>query len=119
MLNSFKFIAGLAAALMIQGCSPSKNLNVTSARDPLPANCQATLYPPETPKPDQYQILAKVKFGEKGLSVSCDENAVKEAMRVEACKVGANGIIILKEKSPDIWSTCYRATAVLVHMEND
>lgn len=116
MENRLKFAASLAAALIIQGCASSKSLTVTSARDPFPEDCQATVYPPGSPRPDQYQTLAKVKFGEAGLSVSCDEKAVKEAMRVEACRVGADGIIILKEKSPDIWSTCYRATAALVHI---
>ena len=116
---SWKTIASVVAVLVIQGCSSSKSLSVTSARDPLPENCQVTVYSPEVSKPSQYQTLGTVKFGEAGLSVSCDEKAVKEAMRVEACRVGANGIIILKEKSPSLWSTCYRATAELVHIGNN
>ena len=116
MKNIFKIVAGLTAALMIQGCAPSKSLNVTSTRDPLPDDCQATVYTPETNKPDDYEILATVKFGEAGLSLSCDEKSIKEAMRVEACKVGANGIIIVKEKWPSLVSDCYRATADLVYI---
>ena len=118
MENILKIAAGLTFALLVQGCSSSKSLTVNSARDPLPENCRATVYAPEATKPGQYEIIATVKFGDAGFSVSCDEKAVKEAMRIEACRVGANGIIILKDKSPDLWSTCYRATAELVHIGN-
>ena len=70
MENILKIVASLIAALMIQGCAPSKSLNVISDRDPLPDDCKAAVYTPDAAKPDHYEILAKVKFGEAGLSLS-------------------------------------------------
>lgn len=120
MENKIKLTAILASAMLLQACVSSKSLNVSAARDPFPDNCQATVYSPESDRPKHYETLATVKFGDTGFSVFCGERSVKEAMRVEACKVGANSIIILRQKSPDyFWSTCYRASAELVHVENN
>lgn len=119
MKQKLTVAASLAAALLIQGCAPSQRTTVTSARDPLPEDCQVRIYAPEETRPDQYEFLGTVKSGEKGLSIHCSKEEVREAMRVEACKAGANGVIIVKEKYPDVLSTCYRATAELVHIGNN
>ncbi len=119
MENRLKFAPILAIALMVQGCAPSQRTTVTSAREPLPENCPVRIYAPEETRPDQYEFLGTVKSGEKGLSIHCSKEEVREVMRVEACKAGANGVIIVKEKYPDVLSTCYRATAELVHIGNN
>lgn len=108
--------ASLATVSLIQGCTLSEHTDVTSARDPLPENCQVRIYGPEETRPERYETVGTVKFHEKGLSIHCSKEEVREAMRVDACKAGANGVIIVKEYKPDLISSCYRATAELVHI---
>jgi hypothetical protein len=118
MKYKLKPILIITLALFIQACAYSKNIEVTSTRQPLPQNCEVKVYSPDEGTPENFELLATVSFDDAGFSVSCGEDDVKEAMRVEACKVGANGIIIIKESFPSVLSTCYRATAHLVYVQN-
>ncbi|OPX37305.1 MAG: hypothetical protein B1H12_05195 [Desulfobacteraceae bacterium 4484_190.2] len=108
----------ITLALFIQTCSYSKNIELTSTRQPLPQNCEVKVYSPDEGTPENFEVFATVRFDDAGFSVSCSEDDVKEAMRIEACKIGANGIIIIKENFPSLLSTCYRATAKLVYVQN-
>jgi len=103
--------------LAIQACAPSESLQVMSSRDALPEDCEVMVYSPGQDKPENYDLLATIKFGDTGLSVSCGEETIREAMRAEACKIGANSIIITWEASPSLAVTCYRVVAELVHIE--
>ena len=107
----------LMVLVLAMGCAPREKVNVTSARAALPDNCPVTLYGVNEQKPTNYETLATIKFGEKGLSISCSRHEIEAEMRAQACKAGANAIIVVKEKNPDLLSTCYRATAELVHVE--
>ena len=117
MKIQFKTLIIIAAALVLQACASSENLQVASARPALPEDCKVRVYSPGEDRPGDYEVLGTVKFGDAGFSVSCGEDAIREAMRVEACRVGANGIIVIKEKFPSLASTCYRATADLVYVK--
>ncbi len=66
----------------------------------------------------RYEQIATVTFGDTGVSLKCDRPTIAEAMRVEACRVGANAAILVHEEEPDFWSTCYRVTAKLVLLKN-
>ena len=117
MKASIMVVILVITMVAVQGCAPREKVNVTSTRDALPENCPVTLYGVNEQKPAKYETLATIKFGEKGLSISCNRKEIEAEMRVQACKAGANAIIVIKEKEPDLWSTCYRATAELVHVE--
>ena len=118
MGTKFFLMALVVVTATIQGCAPSEKVKVTSAREALLEDCTVTIFGLNDQKPANFESLATIKLGEKGLSVSCDRESVEESMRVEACRVGANAILIVKEKDPDLWSTCYRATAELVYVES-
>lgn len=117
MKTSIGLLVLVLSMILVLGCAPREKVNVTSSRAALPENCPITLYGVNDKRPANYETLATIKLGEKGLSVSCSRNEVEAEMRTQACKAGANAIIVLKEKGPDVWSTCYRVTAELVYAE--
>jgi hypothetical protein len=99
------------AIWLIQGCAPSTNLQTVTAKDPLPENCRPLIYRPNDEPPENYEVVATVRHGDAGMSIGCGKEAIREMMSTEACKAGANGILIKKESSPSLVSTCYRVTA--------
>jgi len=48
------------------------------------------------------------------MSVGSGMEEIREKLRVEACKAGVNGILIVEEQNPSLVSTCYRMTAELI-----
>ena len=118
MYKIIKITSVLLSVLFIYGCAPRQNMQVISPLKPLPANCKTQVYSPLNPAPQKYDTLATVDYGDIGFSVNCKESDIKEAMRVNACEVGANGIIIMDQQYPDFYSTCYRAKAILIHVDS-
>jgi len=55
--------------------------------------------------------LGSIQAKEPGLGVNCQEDFVIKAFISDACSLEANLINIVKEKHPNMWSTCYRAKA--------
>ncbi len=117
MKTNIFVLALLLVMAAFQGCAPSEKVWVSSPRDALPENCPVTLYGVNEQKPAKYESLGIIKLGEKGLSISCQRKDAEAEMQAEACKAGANAIIIVTEKEPDLLSTCYRATAELAYVE--
>lgn len=66
----------------------------------------------------RYEQIATVTFGDTGVTLQCDCPTIAEAMRVEACRLGANAALLVHEEEPDVWSTCYRVSAKLVWLRN-
>jgi hypothetical protein len=64
------------------------------------------------------KLLGKVRVTDSGFSFACGEDDALEIFRKEACRVGANTVNIIDEKRPDILSSCYRATALLISIQN-
>ncbi len=95
----------------MQGCAPSTSLQTVAAKDPLPANCRPLIYYHTDELPENYEVVATVRHGDAGVSVSCGKEDIRQLMFAEACVAGANGILIKDEKSPSLVSTCYRVTA--------
>ena len=102
---------------MVQGCAPSSNLKTVEEKDPLPGDCRPLVFLPVDQLPESYEIIATVKHGDTGLSVHCSKEDIRVKMSAEACSAGANGIVIKKEKKPDLISSCYRVSAVFISYE--
>lgn len=64
------------------------------------------------------EVLGAVKFYDTGFSVVCDEEYVLSLASLEACTLGADLVNIIEDKQPDHWSTCYRAKADFLLLEN-
>jgi hypothetical protein len=95
----------------IQGCAPTTRLNTVLVKDPLPSNCRPLVFLPGDQLPENYETVATVRHGDSGFSVSCGKEDIRVRMSAEACQAGANGILIKKEETPRLVSTCYRVTA--------
>ena len=64
--------------------------------------------------------VGRVKISDNGLNFSChDWPAVEEELKKKACEIGADAIQILKVRSPDRESFCYRATAYFLEYRTD
>jgi len=99
---------------LIQGCAPSTQLETLVAKVPLPVNCRPLIFFPTDQLPENYETVATVKYGDAGFSVGCSQEDIREKMSAEACRSGANGILIREEKKPGLASTCYRVTAEFI-----
>lgn len=104
----------LISLLISLGCAPSENVVNVESRDPLPSNCRPEIFHSVDQLTGKYQMLELVEFGDAGMSVGCGKEEIREKLRVEACKAGANGILIVEEHNPSLVSTCYRVTAELI-----
>ncbi len=102
---------------IIQGCAPSSDLKTVEEKDSLPGDCRPLVFLPVDELPEGYEVVATVKHGDTGLSVHCSKEDIRIRMSAEACKAGANGIVIKKEKDPDIVSSCYRVSAEFISYE--
>jgi len=100
--------------LTILACAPSENVVKVESRDSLPANCQPDIFHSTDSLAGNYQTLELVEFKDAGMSVGCGKQEILEKLRLEACKAGANGILIIEEHNPSLVSTCYRVTAELI-----
>lgn len=115
--NMMSILLMLMFIVLQQGCASSKKIEISTKREALSADCQPRFFLPADKTPISYEKLGTLKFGDTGFSVSCGRDQVRESMRIEACKAGANGIFLVTEKNPDLWSTCYRVTAELIYFE--
>ncbi len=55
--------------------------------------------------------IGEISLGESGMSSFCSEEDAINILKNEACAIDADLIIIVEEKRPDFWSTCYRCRA--------
>ena len=84
------------------------------AKDPLSSDCRPLIFLPVDQLPENYETVATVKHGDSGFSVGCGKEDIRVKMSEEACRAGANGIVIREEKDPGLASTCYRVTAEFI-----
>jgi hypothetical protein len=104
----------LVSVLVMLGCAPSEDMVKVESRDSLPPNCQPDIFHSTDRLDGKYETLALVEFDDAGMSVGCGKEEIREKLRAEACKAGANGILIVEEHNPSLVSTCYRVTAELI-----
>ncbi len=67
---------------------------------------------------DEVTIVGNIKVFDTQFSVECDEEYVLDLLTKEACALGADIVNIIEEKQPNIWSTCYRAKAQYLRVNN-
>ncbi len=68
---------------------------------------------------DNFTQLGVIKLGDSGFSFSCSEEDAMKILQKEGCALNADLINIINEKRPDIWSSCYRCTAVFYKLKTD
>jgi hypothetical protein len=55
--------------------------------------------------------IGAIKISDSGFSYSCNEEDAMVILQKEGCALGADFIVITKEKQPDDESNCYRCRA--------
>lgn len=122
MRNHLK-VGALTALLSIQGCAgPAVSLTEISTAPPLPISCNPRIYEQGQLVPSSATLLAEVSFGDMygfmGGS-DCDRPVVRERLRNQACRSGADAAKITREAYPSaIGSGCYRLSAQLYKLQS-
>lgn len=108
----------MALCLVAVGCSPQTNLTPTSlAASMVPRSPECTIdwYQKGDPIPRQYGDLGEIYVSEGRIPPqTCDKGRVREALRQEACRAGADAAVILSERKPNTVLDCYQTTARLL-----
>lgn len=110
---SIKQTVLIIVAVSLTACTATEKVNVENALPALPEDCQPAVYRAGDVLPATFRVVGDVAYGDSGFSVACGRETVTERLRQQACKAGANGIRIKKEKGLDLWSSCYRVEAEL------
>lgn len=99
-------LAGAAAA-----CGPRIRLHDVAPGAALPEDCRPILIRPEHRAPPGSTLLGDARFSDTGFSVRCDERHVFEGLRRNACRLGADIVVLVQQTSPNFGSTCHRVVA--------
>ncbi|MBI5665023.1 MAG: hypothetical protein HZC49_08075 [Nitrospirae bacterium] len=68
---------------------------------------------------DEVEVLAEVDVGDTGFTRTCEETDILNILKNEGCMMAAHVVNITKEKRPDWWSTCYRASAEFLRVKDN
>lgn len=116
--NFYSFLFILFATIFISSCAHSVKYEPSrTSSKPRPINQKVIVYEEGESVPDDAIILGKLKLGESGLSFSCGYNDALYLAKKKAKEVGADAIQIIKVKSPDFWSSCYRLELYLLELK--
>ena len=108
----------LALVLMVfglVGCATETSLNIYSQPNgSKPIGCPMEIYrnPSFIKKP--FDIIASIKVDDTGFTFNCGYEKTMQTIRDNACEVGADAVLIVDERKPDMRSTCYRADASML-----
>jgi len=62
-------------------------------------------------------LLGTMKIDDSGVSTNCHKRVAMKILREEACRIGADVIVLYNVREPDSRSDCYRVTADFVRQE--
>jgi uncharacterized protein YbjQ (UPF0145 family) len=65
------------------------------------------------------KTLGTVKAGAYGFTLTCQRPQVMQALKNKACTLGANAIVITKEKRPGSMRSCFTITATALRIEQN
>ncbi len=109
------FAVILLVLLVSAGCGPSlKRIGYETPTAPMRENCDVTFIEPEQNKKIPGKLLGTLKVGDSGVSLDCNETVVRKLLREEACRIGADVVVLRDVQKPGFSSSCYRVTADLV-----
>ncbi len=108
-------------SLSVLACAPAvrhvRYDHVTLA--PLDADCSLDIYEIGETIAKPHDRVGEVYIHDTMFSVNCGREVVRGLMRARACATGADGVEIVKESFPDLFSTCYRVKAEFLKFHHD
>lgn len=118
-MNMKRLLFFAFAAVMLAGCSPKIVSNLTSAHQALPQDAEVVVLGPETPGPDNAELLGQIKIGDSGFTTKNGTYPeVLELAKEEARKAGGNVVKVVEHKGPDMVSSIHRITAQILRVED-
>lgn len=103
----------ILAILICTGCSHSiKRFGYNKGESLMPEDtCQISFFKFMPTDTSVFRQIGRIKLGDTGFSLLCNENDAIQILKREACLIGADAVNIVYETRSDFWSTCYRAEA--------
>jgi hypothetical protein len=102
---------------VLVGCAPSlqrQGYVVTPSQQA--RDCEVVITKQEDFHSENFKVLGTMRVADAGLSTNCSEHDVLAILRTEACKLGAQAIVLRDIKRPGLTSSCYRVTADFVSL---
>jgi hypothetical protein len=116
-----RFAMAVLSASFFVACAPSLKRTGYSKAETREASCPVAFgrqgSPLDTDKSAVSLGIVEVKDG--GFTMSCTEGDMLKLVWAEVCSQGGNAAMILDEKQPDLWSSCYRVKAEILHVNPD
>lgn len=108
----------LGFILFLASCSPAVYTRISQTYPALLSNEEVRLIGLDEKLPDSAIVIGTVKVGDSGFTTDCSWNTVVEKARMEARKIGGNGIKITSHQLPTaLGSSCHRITADILRLK--
>jgi hypothetical protein len=105
--------------LTFSACAPKVTTSISNRHDTLGYRDEVLVFGVKDSVPDNSEVLGTVKIGDSGFTTDCGWDEVVGLAKLEARKVGGNGIKIAKHAPPNIFTgTCHRITANILRVQN-
>ncbi|MFB9121370.1 hypothetical protein ACFFUE_09260 [Bergeyella porcorum] len=101
------FILSLSTLLLFS-CAATVKTSITSKEEALTSNDKVAFLDINHKVPEDARKVGEAKFGDSGFSTDCDFNSNLIKARQIARENGANIVKVTENKTPDLWSSCYR-----------
>lgn len=101
------FILSLSTLLLFS-CAATVKTSITSKEEALTSNDKVAFLDINHKVPEDARKIGEAKFGDSGFSTDCDFNSNLIKARQIARENGANIVKVTENKTPDLWSSCYR-----------
>jgi hypothetical protein len=109
------------SASFLMACAPSLKRTGYSKAETREASCPVAFarWGSALDQDKSAVSLGVVEVTDGGFAISCTEADVLRIVHGEVCSQGGNAALIMNEKQPDLWSSCYRVKAELLKVNPD
>lgn len=104
--------------IVLSSCSPKIRTSITENHQSLDQGEKVEVYLKNSDLPKKSIKIGSTRIGDTGFTVNCDYNIILEKAKIEARKIGSNGILITEHILPNVFgSSCHRINADLYKIE--
>jgi hypothetical protein len=109
--------AFLVLALGLVSCAPKVELMLETPSVPAAsrsADCTIQWYSRSEVDRADFIDLGEVHVTDAGMTLPCNEEVMRAWVQREACQAGADSVVVLSIRKPDVITWCYRIRARLL-----
>lgn len=104
---------------ILNSCAASINHQIDNPKKPLDIESKIAVLDINHKVPEDSEKIGNITFGDTGFSTDCDFDSNLSKARKICRENGANILKIVKKKTPNLWSTCYRMEIVFYFYKGD